>query len=228
MGRQQLDAAVGRHPELNAGAAQLLADDALLDDPAVLRRAWRRTRRSATSGASNCIRSHPAPDLVALLGGARRGQRREIDQRVAGARDALVELDDHLRQSSDARDASRRSRRRPRRGVCRSSSAERIWHPHLGEQPPAAGLGAEVDEPRIGAVHRDAEGQRRCRAPARWCCTGSGGLRAVRDQLGDPARAARGRSSSFSLSGRTDASPTDTSVSRARAWLGMTPGSSAR
>ena len=36
--------------------------------------------------------------------------------------------------------------------------AERIGHPDLAEQPPAAGLGAERREPRIGAVHRDAEG----------------------------------------------------------------------
>ena len=38
----------------------------------------------------------------------------------------------------------------------------------------------------------------------------------------------RGRSSSFSLSDRGEESCTATSVSRARAWLGITPGSRAR
>ncbi len=50
---------------------------------------------------------------------------------------------------------------------------------------------------------------------------GSGTSAAIR-------RSSPGRSSSLSLSGRADASPTDTSDSRERAWLGITPGSSAR
>ena len=57
------------------------------------------------------------------------------------------------------------------------------------------------------------------------------GIRWLRARLGISAAifaSSLGRSSSFSLSGRGDASPTDSSDSRASAWLGMTPGSSAR
>ena len=55
----------------------------------------------------------------------------------------------------------------------------------------------------------------------RWHRSGFG----INDRI---SRSNRGRASSFELSDVGDASPTGTSVSRARAWLGMTPGSSPR
>ena len=57
------------------------------------------------------------------------------------------------------------------------------------------------------------------------------GIRWERARLGTRAAilaSSRGRSSSFSLSERGDESCTATSESRARAWLGITPGSRAR
>ena len=39
-------------------------------------------------------------------------------------------------------------------------AAERVGHADLGEQAPAAGLGAEREEPGVRAVERNAEAQR--------------------------------------------------------------------
>ena len=81
--------------------------------------------------------------------------------------------------------------------LCRSSAPERMRDVALGEQPAASGLGAEVGESRIRAVHRNAESSARGRVRARWCCTG---CRWQRERLGICAAirsSSRGRSSSF-------------------------------
>ena len=57
------------------------------------------------------------------------------------------------------------------------------------------------------------------------------GMRWLRERFGMCAAmvaSSRGRSSSFWLSGQSEESSVDTMRSRAMAWLGMTPGSSAR
>ena len=101
-----------------------------------------------------------APDALGDRGAAlRRGQLRdpvELDQRVARARDALVELHDDLAHG------------RPRRQqvvdrvddlveAVQVLGPERVRHADLAEEPPAAGLAAER---RRGAGRRRTSGCR--------------------------------------------------------------------
>ena len=91
VGRQQLDAAVRARPQLHAGAEQLLADDPLLDDAAVALelgdvRVERHVLRLELHRPDALARSPPRRSGSGSVGDAV-----EVDQRVAGARDALVE-----------------------------------------------------------------------------------------------------------------------------------------
>ena len=180
--------------------------------------------RAARPGSRAASRAAAARTSAALGGGARRRQPGQVDERVARARHALVQLDDHARSSPAAGPACPRARRRPRRGVCRSStpsgcgtpsSANSRRQPVLEPSRPSRGSAPYIGMPRrqrdvpleLGRVVGD---QVRS-APVR------GSSAAI-------WRSSRGRSSSFSLSGRGDESPTGTRCSRARAWLGITPG----
>ena len=69
VGRQQLDVARRCDPQLHAGAAELDAGDAFLDDAAAARRACRGMSSSGVSGRSNCICAQACDDP----GCARRG-----------------------------------------------------------------------------------------------------------------------------------------------------------
>ena len=97
----------------------------------------------------------------------------------------------------------------------------------LGEQSPTARLAPKICEPRVGAVHRDAEGQRDVAFEAGGVVRDQVAALPVRDHRGDLCEHPRS-ARSFSLNGRGDESSTDTRVNRAMAWLGITPGSSAR
>ena len=134
--------------------------DPLLDDAAALGELRQRSRRSVTVGDSKLIARTRSLDRARLAVGARRGQAAQVDDRVALARHALVQLDDHLLDLRAARRAVARSRSTTSSSAVQVLHAERMRHALLGEQPPAAGLRPEVEVPRVGAVHRDAERQR--------------------------------------------------------------------
>ena len=162
-----------------------------------------------------------------LVGGARGGQPGQPDDGVPGPGDALVELDDDAVHRSAA---GRACHDGVGQVVERAQvlHPERVRHADLGEHPAAAGLGAERRQPRVGAVHRDAQRERDVALELGRVVRAS---RCERAGLGISAAiraSSRGRSSSFSLSDRGEASCTATRDSRARAWLGITPGSSAR
>ena len=159
---------------------------------------------------------------------ARAGPRQavELDDRVALAGDAGVELDDDLLQlrlgGAQARD------RLDRVGAARDPlHAERVLDAGAREQLARAALGAEVGERRIGAVDRDAE-----RVADRLLELGRdvGDEVAALDVRDRPADAVeqRGRSSSFALSGRTEASSALIIVSRSRASVASSGPSSDR
>ena len=97
MGREQLDHAGGRDPELGAGAAKLSGGDPLFDD-APVRGELREKRAGADRAGRGGQRRHSLRDPRELVGGARDGQAGEVDERVSFARDAVVELDHELRE----------------------------------------------------------------------------------------------------------------------------------
>ena len=156
------------------------------------------------------------------------GQAAQVDERVARPGDPLVELDDRLASASGRRAPHLARAPRPgRRRVCRSSTPDRVPDAELLEQPAAAGLAAQVGQPRVGAVHRDAEAQRDVALERRSCCRGSGGSGpGWGSARGSGAAAGDARAACAQRPG--DASPTDTSVSRARAWLRDDPGQQRR
>ena len=136
--------------------------DPLLDDPAVARRAWRRTRRTARPGTRSAMPLAPRSGSCGPL--VRRPGRRQVpqvDERVARARDALVELDDAPRVTvGRVRPQLGAARRRRRRSSCRSSKPSGWRTPSSAKSRRQPVLVPSGEQPRIGAVHRDAEGQR--------------------------------------------------------------------
>ena len=224
---QELDRAVGPGPQLHARAEQLLADDALLHDPAVGRELGRRTRRRARPCASSCM-----PRTRSAIAARRSGTGRSV---IPSRSTSALPAPDTPSLSFTM------TWRMVGRTVSRSTiavddlveavqvlGAERVGHSDLAEEPPAAGLAAELGEARVGAVHRDAEGEGDVALELGRVVGDEVAARPVRDRARRSSPAACGRSSSFSLSGRGDESPTESIESRASAWLGMTPGSSAR
>ena len=100
-----------------------------------------------------------------------------------------------------------------RRGRRRSSAgprADRVTDALLGEQPAAAGLRTQREEARVGAVQRDAQGQREVPLEGRGVVRDQVGPLAVGDERRDLA-SSRGRSSSFAVEraqrGVVDATP---------------------
>src|SRR5215203_7480958 len=95
MSRQELHAPVGTCPQLDTRTAQLLADNALLDDAAILlelghvRLKWH-LRRLQLHGP------HPSTDRRTSRAVGNFGDSNQVDQGVASTRDAFVGLDDHL------------------------------------------------------------------------------------------------------------------------------------
>ena len=228
MRREQLDLAQRRHAQLHARAADL-------ERRSRAPRRCRRPRAAAPGSARGASRDARRPSPARGRAGPRPrrrdpgvGQPAQLDRRVAAARDPVVELDDRVRRRRAARPAGAPARRPRPRGRARPRSPAGASTPVCGEQPPAAGLRA-----RAGA----AAGRRRragCRAPARGRARASSsrtGSRWQRVRSGMRARIwarIRGRSSSLSASARGEPSCVATRCRRARAWLGMTPGSSAR
>ena len=187
--RQQLDRAAGQDPQLDAGAADLLAGDPLLDDPRALLELGevdleRRRRRLQLHAPQ------PVQDGGPLVRGPGCGQTRQPHDRVALPGDALVELDDGAVHRGPLGP-------HPDHGVDHVVEGAQVLHTQrmrdadLGEHPAAAGLGAERREPRIGAVHRDPEAQRDVALELGGVVGHQVRALPVRDQRGDPRQEMR-------------------------------------
>ena len=224
---QQLHLTGGRHPQLHARAAQLDAGDPLLDDAATLCQ----LREVGVQAEGRVLEAH-RPQAVEHLGPLVRragcGKAGEVDDRVARTGHPLVELDD------DGRTRAGRCGAQAQRRVDQLVERVQVLEAdRVRERPPRRTAGGS----RSSCRGRTAAGRRRtsgCPAPTRGRVPSAVVLygtrcERVRSGMRSPIwRSSRGRSSSFWLSGRGEESLTETRVSRSRAWLGMTPGSSAR
>ena len=97
------------------GLVSACAGDPLLDDPAVVSGMPSGTPRWVRFSASGCNARTRSRDRRRLVGRARGGQLAQVDHRVAGSRDALVELHDRLRHRRASRPHAAQRRRRRRR-----------------------------------------------------------------------------------------------------------------
>ena len=157
MGREQLDVAERGHPHLDARAAQIFADDPLLDD-AGPRGQPVEEHREVRLLALERHGHHAVAQGVALRGVAAGGQAHEVDLGVAGPGHALVELD---------HGGGRSGTRGPQSGEGGHDVVDGpdVVDPHgvrdpcRGEGLTGAGLRAEGHVAGVGAVHGDAEQQ---------------------------------------------------------------------
>ncbi len=145
---------------------------------------WARYQSSRVSTCSKAIASSRRPSSARSSGRARRGQVTQVDDRVAAAGDAVVELDDRARDGRPGRPHPRQRVDDALR-VVQVLVAERVLNAGLGEQPPASGLGAEGQVHRIGAVERDAQRQREVALELGGRVRHEMAARRVRDQRAD-------------------------------------------
>ena len=196
---EQLDLAERRHPQLDARAAQLGADDALLDDAAVLRRAARGSPPSWMSGCSNAIastrrRSSARSSAAPGAGRPRRStsalprpETPSLSLTIASATPVVV-----ARMSASAVDdaVERRARPRSRAGA--------------GRRPPRTAAGSRswcrtrADADRRRRAGRRASARRRARAS--WSRRARGGSATRSGISARICASTRGRSSSFAAS----------------------------
>ena len=159
MRRKHLDLAQRRDAQLHAGAAHLDAAHALLDDAAVLAKAAEVALREHLRvleghGPRAIVRGQGAPRPIPAP--AARAARPSALPRPATPSLSLTIASVALGRA--ARSASQ--------GVydvvevANVLEPLRVRDPCLGEQPPAARLGPQRQEPGVGAVERHAEGQR--------------------------------------------------------------------
>ena len=153
---QHLELAEGSDAELDARAPDLLADDALLDDP-----------RELGQLAPCTCRSSGARSRTSSPGAARRARARSALSPGAGRSERFTTAlpapeTPSLCLTIAERTAGRATRRRAR--ASRTSvggpevlRADRIRHARAAEQLPAPALGPELEVPGIGAVHGDAQ-----------------------------------------------------------------------
>ena len=201
VGREQLDHAAGQDAQLDAGAAQLVARRCAPRRCRRPRRTSRGRRRTASSRTRAASPRAARRTAVPLVGRSRRGRPARSTRALPCSGDALVELDDRPGASRALGAHLARSRRRSRRGCAgprrRAGTARRPRRTAAGSRSCA-----EVGQPRVGAVHRDAEAQRDVALEL----GGVVGDQVDRARFGisarDPARAAGAASSSFSLSER--------------------------
>ena len=171
VGGQELDGAVGQRPQLHARAQELLADDALLHDAAVGLELGHVRRRTA----------RPAPP-AACPGRARRSPRRRSDSGSSAIPSSSTSalpapetpsLSFTMTWRMVGRVASRSADRVDDLvEAVQVLGAERVRHADLAEEPPAAGLGAERGQARVGRRTSGCRGSGRCPARARSCCRG--------------------------------------------------------
>jgi hypothetical protein len=155
VGGQELHLAERGHPELDAGAAELPAGDPLLHDPS----AFSELARVLVRGHVLELEPHvpdAVPERLDLPPGSGLGQAGEVHDRVALAGDALVELHHRLGHLGSPGP-------HPGQGPDNFVDApqvlepDRVGHALLGEQAPAAALGAQREVLGVRSVHGDPE-----------------------------------------------------------------------
>ena len=158
VGRDDLDLSGRADLQLRARAADLGADDPLLDDPAVRGEAAEVAIETDALGLERHA-GDPVGDGGALGADAGHREAAEVDDRVALARDALVELHDQLLdlRLAGPKAGDRVDRRRHAVDVL---DAQRVGDAGGGEELATPALGPQMGVARIGSVHRDAELER--------------------------------------------------------------------
>ncbi len=157
MCREELDGSVRDHAQLYARAPQLHARDSLLDDSAPLRE-FVEVLLEGHFLELEAHRPHATLDLGDLAGRPRRGKLAKIDDGIAHAGDALVQLHDRLTRLWPLRTQARQRGDEGLEAVDVLIS-QRMGDALLCEESTAAGFCAVGQMPRIGAEERDAEHQ---------------------------------------------------------------------
>ena len=191
VGRDDLDVAVRRHLELDARTAHVRPDEPLLDDAAARGEA-RQIRVDAHAAGVERHALEPLGDALPLTVAAGRGQPAEVDDGVALAGDAVVELDHHLDEPGPrGTQAHDRLDRRAAAGDVRD--AQRMRNAGQREQLAAAALRPELLVARVGAVERHVERQREVALQLRGHVGHHVAERAGRDGPADPREQAWAR-----------------------------------
>ena len=144
MGREQLDLAERGDPQLDAGAPQLVAGDALLDDAAALVELGDVGRRRRCRGLELHRRGAARRARSRSSGVARRREAGEVDEGVARPDTPSLSLTIDLGMPRAARRACATIASATSSTRVQVLDAERVRHADLGEQPAAAGLGARA------------------------------------------------------------------------------------
>ena len=152
---ETIRASPGRELELDARAAQLARDDPLLDDPAAALEAL----EVVVVGDVGRLQAHRVDafgDPQQLARRARAAEPAQLDDRVALAGDAVVELDHDL---PDPRPDGAQARDRGDHVGAAADvlDPERVRDAGAREQLAPAALGPEVGERGVGAVDRQLE-----------------------------------------------------------------------
>ena len=156
--REELDHPGRSDAHLNAGAAEVAADDALLHDASVLLELGE--EGSGVDGLT--VERHARDSLLEhrlLRGCPRRGEAAQVDERVSLPADAVVELEQRL---FDLGSSSSHPLQRPHSAgaACDVFLPQRMPHTSSGEEPAPPALGAEVTMARIGSVHGNPQHER--------------------------------------------------------------------
>ena len=158
VGRDDLDVAVRRDLELDARTAHVRPDEPLLDHAAARGEAGQ-IRVDAHAAGVERHALEPLGDALPLTVSAGRGQLAEVDDGVALAGDAVVELDHHLDELG-LRGTQAHDRLDRRAGAGDVRDSQRMRDAGLREQLAAAALRPELLVARVGAVERHVERQR--------------------------------------------------------------------
>ena len=230
MGRQQLDLAERRDPQLHARAAELVAGDPLLDDAAALGRAWPAyaVERHA-SAARTLIAASRRATAASLVGVARRRQVAQVDAARCPRPTRPRSASRAPARCSGLLGAQRGDR------VDRVVDRGRSLHARAGAaRPPRRRAAGSRSWCRGGSAagRRRTSGCRARSARSRSSSVVLYGTRCARSRIEDQrrgsARAGAAARAASAISGRDEPSSGDTRNSRLRAWLGITPGSRSR
>ena len=138
--REDVDLARGADPELGARAPQVLALDPLLHDPALAGEGG----EVVEDGGLGVLERERGAECALVE------RERHVDEGVAEAADAAVELHDRRR-------AAQLAQRLQHVALAGDVEAAGVRHVLVGEDAPAAGLRPQPLERGIGAVERDPE-----------------------------------------------------------------------
>jgi hypothetical protein len=185
VGREELDGAGRGHAQLDARAADLLADDPLLDD-ATHRDESPQIGVERHAGRLQ-LHLHDALEHLLAAGRTLGREAGQVHDGVPPAGHPLVELHDHAGQSRTLA-AHVGDRLDHVVGGVDVLRPDRVPHPDLTEQSSAPGLRPEIGQTRVRAVHRDAEADGQVTLVFRRVVGHEVGALGVRDPVGDPVQ----------------------------------------